>query len=186
MFRIKILRNAYSSGRRFVELCYGLVSVGVNHTLQCNLAGSGVMPRLHQSCYCPSANVVTLVNMGKCFTRTQRIVNVTKQKQSTTKPFAIYVHGDAIKWKHFLCYRPFVPGILHQLPVNSPHEGRWLKALMFSLISAWTNGWVNSGDASDLRRHLVHYDVTVMCYLMNHFTDIFIRAALVARRNIDQ
>ena len=33
---------------------------------------------------------------------------------------------------------------------------------MFSLISAWTNGWVNNRDAGDLRRHRVHYDVTVM------------------------
>ena len=26
-------------------------------------------------------------------------------------------------------------------------------ALMFSLICAWMNGWVNSREASDLRRH---------------------------------
>ena len=47
-------------------------------------------------------------------------------------------------------------------PVNSPHKGQWGGALMFSLISAWTNGWVNNRDAGDLRRHRVHYDVTVM------------------------
>ena len=39
---------------------------------------------------------------------------------------------------------------------------RWLGALMFSLICAWTNGWVNNQDAGDLRRHRAHYDVTVM------------------------
>ena len=27
---------------------------------------------------------------------------------------------------------------------------------------AWTNGWVNSRDAGDLRRHRAHYDVNVM------------------------
>ena len=27
-------------------------------------------------------------------------------------------------------------------------------------ICAWTNGWVNNRDASDLRRHCTHYDVT--------------------------
>ena len=32
----------------------------------------------------------------------------------------------------------------------------------FTLICAWTNGWVNDGDAGDLRRHRAHYDVTVM------------------------
>ena len=30
------------------------------------------------------------------------------------------------------------------------------------LICAWINGWVNNGEASDLRRHRAHYDVTVM------------------------
>ena len=33
---------------------------------------------------------------------------------------------------------------------------------MFSLICAWTNGWVNNQDADDLRRHRTHYDVAVM------------------------
>ena len=36
-------------------------------------------------------------------------------------------------------------------------------ALMF-LICTWINGWVNNREASDLRRHRVHYDVIVMKY----------------------
>ena len=32
---------------------------------------------------------------------------------------------------------------------------------MFSLICAWINGWVNKGEAGDLRRHRAHYDVTL-------------------------
>ena len=43
-------------------------------------------------------------------------------------------------------------------PVDSPHKGQWRGALMFSLIWACTNGWVNNQDASDLRRHLALYD----------------------------
>ena len=35
-------------------------------------------------------------------------------------------------------------------------------ALMASVICTGTNGWVNNRDAGDLRRHSVHYDVTVM------------------------
>ena len=35
-------------------------------------------------------------------------------------------------------------------------------ALMFSLMSAWTNGWANNRDPGDLRRHSTHYDVIVM------------------------
>ena len=67
-------------------------------------------------------------------------------------------HDDVIKWKHFLCYWPFVLGI-HQSPVNSPHKGQWCGALMFSLVYAWTNGWVNNQYAGDLRGHHAHYDI---------------------------
>ena len=70
-------------------------------------------------------------------------------------------HDDVIKWKHFLRYWPFVRGI-HRSPVNSTHKGQWRGALMFSLICAWINGWVNNCKAGDLRRHRAHYDVTVM------------------------
>ena len=61
-------------------------------------------------------------------------------------------------------YWPFVRGI-HRSPVNSPHKGQWRGALMFSLIYAWTNGWLNNQYAGDLRRHRAHYDVTVMRWL---------------------
>ena len=44
-----------------------------------------------------------------------------------------------------------------------PHKGQWHGALMFSLICAWMNGWVNTLGADDLRRQHAHYDVTVMC-----------------------
>ena len=70
-------------------------------------------------------------------------------------------HDDVIKWRHYPRYWPFVRGI-HQPPVNSAHKGQWHGALMFSLICAWINYWVNYREAGDLRRHRVHYDVTVM------------------------
>ena len=47
-------------------------------------------------------------------------------------------------------------------PVNSPHKGQLRGALMFSLICAWTNGWVNTPDAGNFRLHRAHYDLTVM------------------------
>ena len=72
-----------------------------------------------------------------------------------------WIHDDVIKWKHFPRYWPFVRGI-HRSLVNSPHKGKWRGALMFSLIYARINGWVNNGEAGDLRRHRAHYDVTVM------------------------
>ena len=68
---------------------------------------------------------------------------------------------DVIKWKPFPRYWPFVRGI-HRSPVNSPHKGQWRGALMFSLICVWINGWVNNGEAGDLKRCRAHYDVIVM------------------------
>ena len=71
-------------------------------------------------------------------------------------------HVDVIKWKHFPRYWPFGRGIPRS-PVNSPHKGQWRGGLEFSLICAWTNGWVkHNRDAVDLRRHCAHYDVTVV------------------------
>ena len=64
-------------------------------------------------------------------------------------------HDDVIKWKHFSLY----------WPVNSPHKGQWRGALLFSVIfvCVWINGWVNNREAGDLRRHLTHDEVIVMC-----------------------
>ena len=45
---------------------------------------------------------------------------------------------------------------------DSPHKGQWRGALMFSLICACINGWVNNREVGDLRCHRVHYDVIVM------------------------
>ena len=64
----------------------------------------------------------------------------------------VWIHDGVITWKHFSRYWPFRRGI-HWSPVNSPHKGHWHGALMFSLICAWINGWVNNGEADDLWRH---------------------------------
>ena len=81
-------------------------------------------------------------------------------------------HDDVIKRKHFPRYWPFVRGI-HRSPVKSPHKGQWRGALMFTLICARINGWVNTREAGDLRRYRPHYDVIVMrlwgfCQLGHH------------------
>ena len=83
------------------------------------------------------------------------IIEVALRSHHTLK------HDDVIKWKYFPRYWPFVWGI-HRSPVNSPHKGQWRGALMFSLIGVWINGWVNNGEAGDLRRYRAHDDVIVM------------------------
>ena len=77
---------------------------------------------------------------------------------NTAERFNTVPHDDVIKWKHFPRYWTFVRRI-HRSPVNFPHKGQWRGALMFSLICARINGWVNTGD---LRRHRAHYDVIVI------------------------
>ena len=42
------------------------------------------------------------------------------------------------------------------------HKGQWCGALMFSLISAWINGWINNHKSGDLKRNHAHYDIIVM------------------------
>ena len=84
-------------------------------------------------------------------------------KSPTTKR-STYIsqhHDDVIEWKHFPRYWPFVRGN-HRPLVNSPHKGQWRGHLMFSLICARIDGWVNNGEAGDLRRYRTHYDVIVM------------------------
>ena len=72
----------------------------------------------------------------------------------------------------FSHYWPFVRGI-HPSPVNPPHKCQWRRALIFSLICSWTNGWVINGEAGDLRRYRAHYDVIVIYWAFDvHFISL--------------
>ena len=79
---------------------------------------------------------------------------------------------DVIEWEHFPRYWPFVRGI-HRSPVISLHKGRWRGALMFSLICAWMDGWVNNREAGDLRCNRAHYDVTVMFIWQQSYNSVW-------------
>ena len=62
-------------------------------------------------------------------------------------------HDDVIKWKHFPRYWPFVRGIRRSPGI--PHKkASDAEFCFFSLICARINGWVNNGEAGDLRRNL--------------------------------
>ena len=81
------------------------------------------------------------------------------ERISTFQIASFLPHDDVIKWKHFPRYWHF------------PNKGQWHRALMFSLICAWTNEWVNNRDAGDSRRHRAHYDIMlrscrVVCNIM--------------------
>ena len=87
-------------------------------------------------------------------------------------------HDDVIERKHFPRYWPFVRGI-HRSQVNSPHKGQWRGALMFSLICARINGWVNNREAGDLRRRCAHHDVSVMINAYGHVVFLFGRHCII-------
>ena len=84
----------------------------------------------------------------------------------------IVLHFPSSSWLHY-CGNAFANPLMMKSsksvrgidrpPVNSPHKVQWRGALMFSLICAWINGWVNNGGAGDLRRQGGHYGVSVMC-----------------------
>ena len=58
-------------------------------------------------------------------------------------------------------------------PVTGEHKGQWRGALMFSVICAWINGWVNNREAGDLRRHRTHYDDIVMVTTVKSTTKLW-------------
>ena len=95
------------------------------------------------------------------FSTLRRLVQLESFLLEDRGLFILHIRNDIIKWKHFPRYWPFVWGY-HRSAVNSPHKGQWRRALMFSLICVWINGWVNNGDAGHLRRHRARYDVTVI------------------------
>ena len=53
-------------------------------------------------------------------------------------------HDDAIKWKYFPRYWPFFPPLTDGFPLKSPVT----RALISSLICAWTIGWANNPNAA--------------------------------------
>ena len=90
-----------------------------------------------------------------------KILNSFISRISSTHSLNLYRlwPRDSSWWRHQM--ETFVRGI-HRSPVNSPHKGQWRGALMFTLICARINGWVNNREAGDLRRYRPHYDVIVM------------------------
>ena len=98
----------------------------------------------------------------ECATQTiVRILALNNSKWCMMKKIVRSYHDNVIKWKLLPCYWPFVRGI-HRSLMNCPHKGQWRGYLMFPLICARTNGWVNNRDVGDLGRHSAHYDIIVM------------------------
>ena len=68
-------------------------------------------------------------------------------------------------WRHQMkAFSALLAFCVGNSPVTGeyPAKSQWRGALMFSLTCTWINGWVNKGEAGDLRRYRAHYGVTVM------------------------
>ena len=109
-----------------------------------------------------NSNFLWATNLGhdrrKCISSPKTLcamITKTLAARSNWPGISAGFHDDVIKWKHFPRNWPLSL-------VNFPHKGQWRGALMFSLIYAWINDWVNNHEAGDLRRQHGHYDVIVM------------------------
>ena len=71
--------------------------------------------------------------------------------------------ASGTKWALLICSRNCCTWWRHPMeifPRYWPFMRPVTRSLIFSLICASTNGWVNNRYAGDLRRHRAHYDVT--------------------------
>ena len=82
-----------------------------------------------------------------------------KKTQYCVSCWVCTVHDDVIKFSALLAL------CAGEFPANSPHKCQWRGALVFSLICAWINAWINNRKTGDLRRHHARDDVIVMLRL---------------------
>ena len=73
-----------------------------------------------------------------------------------------YDFSDAVAWwRHQMeTFCALLALCVGKSPVTGEFPSQ--RPVMFSLICAGTNDWVNNRGAGELKRHSVHYDVTVM------------------------
>ena len=84
-------------------------------------------------------------------------------------------------WRHQM---ETYPTLLTLFAGNPPHNDQWLGALMFSLIWAWTNDWVNSRNAGDMRRNCAHYDGTEIVTMIFSRSDVELRLVATVETTI--
>ena len=77
-------------------------------------------------------------------------------------PWKRHYYDNIMPWKFFPRYWLFCRGI-HRSPVDSTHKGPVTRVLIFSVTSAYTNGWMNHRVAGGLR-HYNNCDVIVMIH----------------------
>ena len=133
--------------------------------------GSGLTNRKYRG-NAPSSDV----NVRRCWYNPGKVYSFTLRRDvpimTVCSVFMLrQLHDNIISQTYMSSYEITGPQWLKGTKENSminyctwslvPHQ-LILTSLMFSLICAWTNGWVKNQYANDLRRHRAHYEVTVM------------------------
>ena len=147
-----------------IKYCHSTERDGSNHALDSTWPFGAILENCHQfgiAVWTQPNNVVFLVRLG-C-----RWVEIEKQKKSIMQVSSMMTssNGNMFRVTGLLCGEftgdRWIP----------PHKGQWRGALIFSLICVWNNSSVNNGDAGDLRRDRVQYDVIVMVAIVDAWTD---------------
>ena len=140
--------ETYSHGLYFVSFCWGQITNDVRHIQQGYFINTGAIIWLNQ---CHEA---TMKNMDK---------SITWIKSSMIH----CIHNDIIKWKHFLCYWPFLSGI-DWSPVDFPYKGQWHETLIsYIFFGLCLNKWCFEMSSWSL---WCHYNVKWYFY----FTDCYL------------
>ena len=104
--------------------------------------------------FCPGERwVKPLSSGGQCIADSMAAENLSLQGDKSAVVIAF------TWWRHQMeTFSALLAIFTGEFPAQRPGT----PALMFSLIYAWINGWVNNHQAGDLRRNCAHYEVTVM------------------------
>ena len=89
-------------------------------------------------------------------------------------------NGNIFRVTDHLCGEFTGPG---ELPAQRPVTRRFD---VFFFICVWTNGWVNNGQAGDLRHQHDHYDVMVMQPGPHLFTRFIIILARISNHTLNE
>ena len=102
----------------------------------------------------------SLYLQGCMISNIYHFISVVALHDRTVRCVLVIVQGNFRLGRLYVCCSCW--GIWMKWPAQTRTKWQWRGALMFSSISVWINGWVNSGGTGDLRRHRAHYDVIVM------------------------
>ena len=131
--------------------------ISINHAIQMNIS----------KCFGNTIAISALNSIFNIrFSRLWRGIPIIKIRQLET---ALSQHGNTYAWKKRYMMTSSNGNIFRVTGhLSGEFTGdRWIPRTkpvtrMLPLICSWINGWINNGEAGDLRRHLVHNDATVM------------------------